>query len=94
MKRFAAIGFVLVVTQGAFAHQPTMSDGTAIGPDSAIELDDIQLSRVIYHEITEDAPSLWLTFQVDEPQSSKICSGRWVAAGSAVAGWSRIDGRG
>jgi hypothetical protein len=75
MKPLAAIGFVLVVTQGTFAHQPTMSDGTAIGPDSAIELDDIQLSRVIYHEITEDAPSLWLTFDVDEPQSLFVSLG-------------------
>ena len=75
IRRFAAIGYVLVVTQGAFAHQPTMSDGTAIGPDSAIELDDIQLSRVIYHEITEDAPSLWLTFDVDEPQSLFVSLG-------------------
>lgn len=75
MKRFAAIGFVLVVTQGVLAHQPTMSDGTAIGPDSAIELDDIQLSRVIYHEITEAAPSLWLTFEVDEPQSLFVSLG-------------------
>ena len=75
MKRFAAIGLVLVVTQGALAHQPTMSDGTAIGPDSAIELDDIQLSRVVYHEITEDAPSLWLTFDVEEPQSLFVSLG-------------------
>jgi hypothetical protein len=52
-----------------------MSDGTAIGPDSAIELDDIQLSRVIYHEITEAAPSLWLTFEVDEPQSLFVSLG-------------------
>ena len=75
MRRFAALGYVLVVTQGAFAHQPTMSDGTAIGPDSAIELDDIQLSRVIYHEITDDAPSLWLTFEVDKPQSLFVSLG-------------------
>jgi hypothetical protein len=49
MSPFGAIGFVLVVTQGALEHQPTMSAGTAIGPDSAIELNDIQLSRVVYH---------------------------------------------
>ena len=74
-KPFAAIGFALVVTQGAFAHQPTMSDGTAIRSESAIEFDDIQLSRVVYHEITEDAPSLWLTFEIDEPQSLFVSLG-------------------
>ena len=75
MKCFAAIGCLLVGTQGALGHQPTMSDGSAIGPDSAIELDDIQLSRVIYHEITEDATSLWLTFDVDGPQSLFVSLG-------------------
>lgn len=73
--RFAAIGFLLVITSVTLAHQPTMSDGTAIGPDSAIELDDIQLSRVFYHEITQDAPSLWLTFDIAEPQSLYISLG-------------------
>ena len=75
MKRFAAIGFVLIVTQGTLAHQPTMSDGTAISPDSAIALDDIQLSRVFYHEVTAEAPSLWLTFEVVEPQSLFVSLG-------------------
>ena len=75
MKRFAAIGMVLIVTQGTLAHQPTMSDGTAIGADSAIELDDIQLSRVFYHEITDAAPRLWLTFEIDAPQSLYLSLG-------------------
>jgi hypothetical protein len=75
IKRLAAIGFVLIFTQGSAAHQPTMSDGTAIGPASAIELDDIQLSRVFYHEITEDAPTLWLQFAVDKPQSLFVSLG-------------------
>ena len=75
MKRLAAIGLLLVVTQSSLAHQPTMSDGTAVGPASAMELDDIQLSRVIYHEITEAAPSLWLTFEVDQPQSLFVSLG-------------------
>ena len=74
-KRFAVTGFLLFITPGALGHQPTMSDGTAISPDTAIELDDIQLSRVFYHEITEDARSLWLTFTVDDAQSLFVSLG-------------------
>jgi hypothetical protein len=75
IKRFAALGSFVLSAQVALAHQPTMSDGTAIDADSAIELDDIHLSRVFYHEVTEAAPSLWLTFEVDGPQSLYVSLG-------------------
>jgi hypothetical protein len=74
-KGAAAIACILVATQGVLAHQPTISDGSAIGPESAIELNDIQLSRVFYHSITESAPSLWLTFDIRRPQSLYVSLG-------------------
>jgi hypothetical protein len=46
-----------------------MSDGTANGPESAIQFDDIQLSRVVYHEVTAESSTLWIMFEIDEPQS-------------------------
>jgi hypothetical protein len=75
IKFFCTIVFFVLSTQLVLAHQPTMSDGTAIGFDSAITLDDIQLSRVFYHEVTEAAPSIWLTFEVDQPQSLYVSLG-------------------
>jgi len=57
------------------AHQPTMSDGTAVSADTAIEFDDIQLSRVVYHNVTEAASQLWLTFAISEPQSLRVSLG-------------------
>ena len=75
IKRLTTIVFIAVLTPGTLAHQPTMSDGTAISPDSAIELDDIHLSRVFYHEITADAPSLWLSFEIVEPQALYVSLG-------------------
>ena len=74
-KHYAAIGLVLWAGQNSLAHQPTMSDGTATEAASAIEFDDIQLSRVVYHEVTEAAPSLWLTFDISEPQSLYVSLG-------------------
>lgn len=57
------------------AHQPNISDGTAVTADEAIFLDDIKVSRVIYHEVTEDAPQVWLTFEVAEPQVFDLSPG-------------------
>lgn len=56
----------------AFAHQPILSDGTAANAQHAIQLDDVQISRVVYHEITPDAPQVWLTFEIDGPQDLKL----------------------
>jgi hypothetical protein len=71
MHRSLLIGIVLVATGSpmvVLAHQPIISDGTATAAEEAIFLDDIQISRVIYHEVTEDAPQVWLTFEIEEPQ--------------------------
>jgi len=75
MRLFAALAFVSLLGQTTLAHQPTMGDGTATGPDSAIQFDDIQLSRVVYEEITDESPSLWIEFEIDEPQSLRISLG-------------------
>ena len=71
MHRSLLIGIVLVAagsSSAVLAHQPIISDGTADAAEEAMFLDDIQISRVIYHEVTEDAPQVWLTFEVAEPQ--------------------------
>ena len=71
MHRSLLIGIVLVATgssSAVLAHQPIISDGTAVTAEEAIFLDDIQISRVVYHEVTDEAPQVWLTFEVAEPQ--------------------------
>ena len=52
----------------AMAHKPTMSDGTAVDAAHAISFEDIQISRVVYHEVTARSPQVWITFEVDRPQ--------------------------
>jgi hypothetical protein len=61
--------------QLAVAHQPTISDGSATTPDAAILFEDIQLSRVVYHEVTPDAEQIWIRFAVDEPQTLRVSLG-------------------
>ncbi len=71
MHRYLFVAIALVVTESTsvvLAHQPIISDGTAISAEAAIPLDDVQISRVVYHELTEEAPQVWLTFEVAEPQ--------------------------
>lgn len=57
-----AAAFFSSVTVPALAHQPIVSDGSANGPATAIPLGDIDVSRVVYHDVTADALRLWLTF--------------------------------
>jgi hypothetical protein len=71
MQRCLLIGIVLIATgsrSAVLAHQPIISDGTAVTAEEAIFLDDVQISRVVYHEVTHEAPQVWLTFEVAEPQ--------------------------
>ena len=71
MQRCLLIGIVSAATglhSAVLAHQPIISDGTAVTAEEAIFLDDIQISRVVYHEVTQEAPQIWLTFEVAEPQ--------------------------
>ncbi len=63
---------LLTATPIGLAHQPTLSDGTAVDAEHAIEFTDVQISRVVYHEVTPDAPQVWVTFEVDQPQALKI----------------------
>ena len=57
------------------AHQPIISDGSAVDAAHAIKLKDVQVSRVVYHRVTTKAAQLWLTFDVDQPQKLHMLLG-------------------
>jgi NADH dehydrogenase [ubiquinone] 1 alpha subcomplex assembly factor 1 len=59
---------LVILSSPAYAHRPTMSDGSAVDADHAIEFQDVQISRVVYHEVTKEASRVWITFEVDQPQ--------------------------
>ena len=69
---YLSIAVSLLLNSPAEAHQGTISDGTAIDAEHAIEFVDPQISRVVYHEVTAAAPQLWITFEIDSPQSLRI----------------------
>ena len=53
----------------SWAHRPTISDGTAVDADSALDVEDVSISQVVYHEVAEGAAGrLWLTFEAAEGQ--------------------------
>ncbi|HUW83695.1 MAG TPA: hypothetical protein VMZ31_12965 [Phycisphaerae bacterium] len=54
---------VLIGASTAWAHKPIFSDGSADDADSAIQIDDVTISQVTYHEVTEGATQVWLTFE-------------------------------
>ena len=50
----------------ASAHRPIFSDRKATGPDSAIHIEEPDVSQVVYREISAEAPSLWLDADLAE----------------------------
>jgi len=66
IDRRIIIGFCAAwwfMAASAEGHKPIFSDGTANNAESAIVIDDISISYVVYHEATEQAGELWITFQ-------------------------------
>jgi len=49
-----------------WAHVPIFPDGSGTGPDSAVQIDDVTISQVVYGELTTASPQLWLTFSTSE----------------------------
>jgi len=54
------------LTPSALAHRPTFSDGSATDPNAAHEIKEVDVSQVVYHELTQDAQQLWLTFEAEK----------------------------
>ncbi|MFP4499476.1 MAG: hypothetical protein ACLFTT_00620 [Candidatus Hydrogenedentota bacterium] len=53
----------LLATTGAWAHKPLVINGGPTDIDTAIVVDDVDVSQVAYHRIAESQPELWLTFE-------------------------------
>ena len=57
---------IVLVSQSAWAHKPFFSDGQYLSPETAWQIDDIEISIVMYHEVTCSSQALWLKFD-NEP---------------------------
>ncbi len=65
----AGLSLLLLGAPAVHAHFPALGDGSAISPETAISWDDPQISRVVYQELSPATPQLWITFEVDGPQT-------------------------
>ena len=50
--------------QSAHGHRPVFTKDAAKGPETAILLTEPQVSQVVYREITDKVPQIWLGFSV------------------------------
>jgi hypothetical protein len=64
-----ALGLVAAASSVVWAHQPLLSDGSARDASTALYIADVDLSQVVYHEVTAESPLLWLAFDLNEGQS-------------------------
>ena len=56
-------GLAIMFGSAAWAHRPIFTEGDPSSAESAIAIEDPDLSQVVYYEITQEAPRLWLTFK-------------------------------
>ena len=63
------VGLLSYVPSIAWAHRPILSDGSARDASTALYISDVDLSQVVYDEVTAQSPQLWLAFDLEEGQS-------------------------
>jgi hypothetical protein len=54
--------FAFGLSATSSAHKPFFSDGQFSGPESAFPIEDIDVSIVLYHEVTCESQAVWLRF--------------------------------
>ena len=56
---------VLLTCPSLWAHKPLSSEGTYSSAAAALIVEEIDISQVIYYELTSENPQLWLTFETE-----------------------------
>ena len=54
------------ITPSAHAHRPMFTNEKGIGPDTAVRIDEPEVSQVIYRAITDGTPQLWLAIDAEK----------------------------
>ncbi|MCJ7675738.1 MAG: hypothetical protein MUO33_11395, partial [Sedimentisphaerales bacterium] len=57
--------FLAVLCSTAQAHRPIFSEKAATSPETAVLVAEPAVSQVIYHEMTEKTPQIWLAFDAN-----------------------------
>jgi hypothetical protein len=76
-RRLCSAGVLFLVLFGsvslhqqALAHRPIFTEDKATAADTAIPIEDPQISQVVYREITKDSSQIWMSFDV--PKDFKL----------------------
>ena len=68
VPRIQLVGLVLLIcisfSQRLLAHHPIFTEDAATSSETAIPMKDADVSQVVYREITEKTPQIWLSFTV------------------------------
>ena len=65
--RYTLLITALILAAPAWAHKPAFSDGGHGTPENSWRIKDIDVSIVLYHPVTCDAPIVWLHYDTPEP---------------------------
>lgn len=57
---------LLTVSKSVFAHRPIFSDLPAADANTAIKVENPDVSQVIYRQLTDQQRQLWLAFEVNK----------------------------
>lgn len=66
MALFLAPTILCLLSPLVLAHRPIFTDDAATNPEMAVKISDPRISQVVYREITEKSPQVWLTFSAGE----------------------------
>jgi len=69
MALLIVLALGLLMPSAAYAHRMIWNVGVHTNAGSAIAIEDPSISQVIYHDVTEAAPQIWLTFDAKAGQS-------------------------
>ena len=64
--KWIAVVFVLILCARTQAHRPIFTEEKGIDAESAVRINKPQVSQVIYRELVDKRPQLWLTFEAEE----------------------------
>lgn len=61
-SRTVFIVLVLSLSWFSYAHKPVFTNEKGISPETTVTINKPEVSQVIYRELTDDTPQLWLAF--------------------------------
>jgi hypothetical protein len=61
-----ALIVLIFLQQPLWAHRPVFTEDHATSPATAISMTEPDVSQVVYREMTEGSPQIWLSFDVPE----------------------------